>query len=156
MKHNTCLYSAVVALQVALFLSPILHGKIVTSEFFNQATYGSEGPELTELEIGGRSIYLLKYLYKDKENFTKTLSKDEYLKIQKQMNSFFEKKNQMNDESVCERELVYTKVDKDNQVSNQILCWQDIKSEKRLQVSRWMSDMQRKIKPMKPMKIVKK
>jgi len=127
--------------------------KVMKSEFLNQATYGSEGPQLTELEFEGRSIYLLKYLYKGKEDKVKTLSHDEYLKIQKQMSAFFEKKQNLDEDAACERELVYTKVESENRVSNQILCWQDISSEKRMEVSQWISDMQRKVESNK---IVKK
>lgn len=127
--------------------------KVVSSEFLNQATYGSEGPQLTEVEVDGRSIYLLKYLYKGKDDLIKTLSRDEYLKIQKQMNAFFEKKSASDSESACERELVYTKVENEDKVSNQILCWQDINADRRIEVSQWISDIQRKVDSIK---IVKK
>lgn len=152
MKHNTFFVQLALITLTTLSRGSLL-AKVVSSEFLNQATYGSEGPQLSEVEVDGRSIYLLKYLYKGKDDLIKTLSRDEYLKIQKQMNSFFEKKPGNDSESSCERELVYTKVENENQVSNQILCWQDINSDKRIEVSQWISDIQRKVESIK---IVKK
>lgn len=152
MKHNTFFVQMALTTLTILF-SFSLMAKVVSSEFLNQATYGSEGPQLSEVEVDGRSIYLLKYLYKGKDDLIKTLSRDEYLKIQTQMNSFFEKKPGSDSESACERELVYTKVENENKVSNQILCWQDINSDKRIEVSQWISDIQRKVESIK---IVKK
>lgn len=155
MKHNSFLQKTTLVV-LAMVFSQSLMAKVISSEFLNQATYGSEGPQLSEVEVDGRSIYLLKYLYKGKEDLVKTLSKNEYLKIQKQMNAFFEKKSTDNDESACERELVYTKVENENKVSNQILCWQNINADQRIEVSQWISDIQRKVESTKSIKVVKK
>lgn len=154
MKHSTFFQNTVMVI-LAVLGSQQLMAKVISSEFLNQATYGSEGPQLSEVEVDGRSIYLLKYLYKGKEDLVKTLSKDEYLKIQKQMNAFFDKKTADKDEA-CERELVYTKVENENKVSNQILCWQSINADQRIDVSQWISDLQRKVESTKSNKIVKK
>lgn len=149
MKHNFCLtaipyiarsFTVFVLLQL---LNQSLFAKVVTSEFFNQAAYGSDGPLLTEIEVGTKRIYVLKYLRQGGRELLKTISKSEFQKIQSEMISFFDGIENKNEDTVCERELTYTRVEKENQVSNRVLCWQELSAEKRMKVSQWIMMLQK-------------
>ena len=149
MKHNFCLATVLfLARSITIFvllqlLNQSLFAKVVTSEFFNQAAYGSDGPLLTEIEVGTKHIYLLKYLRQDGRELLKAISKSEFQKIQSEMTSFFDGIENKNEDSVCERELTYTKVEKESKVSNRVLCWQALSAEKRMQVSQWIMILQK-------------
>lgn len=149
MKHNFCLTTIPFFVRsssifvLLLLLNQSLFAKVVTSEFFNQAAYGSDGPLLTEIEVGTKHIYLLKYLRQGGRDLLKAISKSEFQKIQSEMISFFDINENKNEDSVCERELTYTKVEKEDQVSNRVLCWHALNAEKRMKVSQWIMSLQK-------------
>ena len=71
-----------------LFFNLNVFAKIISSEFLNQATYGSEGPQIAELEFSGKKAYMLTYNIPGKNPLFKNLSQKEFMKLQNDMHGF--------------------------------------------------------------------
>lgn len=145
MKHNTWFLRILSSLILTVFTSTAF-AKVVNSEFLNQAGYGSEGPQLHELELAGTRTYLLTYNTTGKNPLFRNLSKKEYLKLQKEMRMILEQASKSDDQEPCDKELTYTKVEKEKSISNSTLCWERLTSEQRVQISDWFIEIRKSLR----------
>jgi hypothetical protein len=138
MKHNLCLNKIIVSL-VVLFASFPAFSKVVQSEFLNRAGFGSEGPQLHEIEYSGTKAYLLTYNNVGESPLFRNLTKKEYQKIQLELHDILTVTGEdIKSNEPCDRELVYTKVENEDRVSHSNICWERLSSNKRQRISQWM------------------
>ncbi|MEY4615322.1 MAG: hypothetical protein RJB66_282 [Pseudomonadota bacterium] len=138
MKHNSCLAKILMGFVIILASLPAF-SKVVQSEFLNRAGYGSEGPQLHEIEYSGTRAYLLTYNSVGENTQFKNLNKKEYQKIQSELRNILTTsalETQSNEP--CDRELVYTKVEQEDKVSHSRICWERLPAPKRERISQWM------------------
>jgi hypothetical protein len=145
MKHNIWMASLLLNVLLGLMSLPS-YGKIIQSEFFNQAEVGREGPEISAIKVSNNMTYLLTYYIPGKEPYFRTISDKSYRKIQAEMRNHLKLTRYGNSTTgYCEREIVYTKVIDENKVSNSILCWAKLGSKNRLAVSDWLIRVQKSL-----------
>ncbi len=147
---------------VILLDSSQAFSKIIRSEFLNQAILGAEGAQIAEMEFAGQRVYLLSYIAPEKVTKTRVLSHKEYQSMQLQMKKILEFGNTKSKKTtICDRELVYTKVEevikenselkivdsgKPNKVTTQSLCWETMGPQKRLNISNWFIKTRKSIR----------
>jgi hypothetical protein len=136
MKHNLWIKQITLSFFVVLFGTQGM-AKIISSEFLNQAMVGSEGPQLVALDLSGTKAFMLSYNLPGQEPLIRHLSEKEFLKLQTEMRKFLKRASGKKASKHCERELIYTKVENENKVSNEPICWADLGAKKRIQISDW-------------------
>lgn len=145
MKHNICLTQFALAIICSLSAS-ISFGKIITTEFLNQANLGSDGPQIQELDIAGQRTYLLTFNSPGQKPSVRTISKKEYSKLQKQFRTIVKIAESPDEPGIpCAKELTYTKVDGENKISNTTVCYERLAADKKLQISDWFIELREKV-----------
>lgn len=125
----------------------LVEAKIIKSEFLNQAILGSEGPQLLEIDLEGSKAYLLSYNRLGQKPLIRSLSERDYRRYQSDMEKILqnaEEVNAKNSNEYCERELVYTKVINENEVTTDSLCWNRLGAQNRVLIGNWLTDLRRK------------
>lgn len=136
MKHNTCLIRSLFVF-IVLIGGFSAHAKIINSEFLNQASFGSEGPQLVEMELAGSRTYVLSYNIPGKSPLFRNISSKEYRNLQEQMRKFLNSAKEENTQT-CDHEITYTRVENESKVSNSSLCWSRLTAKRRVQISDWL------------------
>lgn len=136
MKHNFCLPTLFLTFFMLISANPAF-AKVIQSEFLNRAGYGSEGPQLHEIDYSGTKTYLLTYQDVGDSTLFKNLTKKEYLRIQAELHDLLAASASETNEP-CDKELVYTRVQNEDKVSHANICWERLAKTHREKISQWM------------------
>lgn len=124
--------------------------KIISSEFLNAAPIGRSGPQLVEVDLEGTRKYILTFTAEGEESPIVTLEKRDFLDLQWDMRKIVtqgilaRRKNKQVKHRVCDKELVYTKVDADKELSSETLCLSDFGPKNQRLVSLWLSEVKKR------------
>ena len=142
MKHNLC-SKLFFSILLILSVSHTALAKVMNTEFLNQASFGSEGPQLQEIQSKGVRSYLLTFNIPGKNPLLKVLTKKQYQRLQSEMRAFV--KEASSDQGNCDRVISYTQVEEEKKIRNANICWENLPAEKRLRISDWFIEIQKSL-----------
>lgn len=125
--------------------------QIISSEFLNQASVGGEGPQLVEVDLDGKRRFLLTYTHLGQPTKVVALQKTEFIDLQIELRRIVTKgivarnKNETSSFKLCEKEIVYTKVDADKKVVNESICLNDVEVSNRRQIASWFESVKNRM-----------